>query len=123
VSGDEVRLTLYWRAEEQIAEDYVVFCHVLDETGWLRGQQDNPPRQGTFPTSAWRPGESVIDVYRIPLAADMPPGGALIEVGMYSPLDGERLLVYGQDTDPEQRRILLRDLIRVNETEPYGFSE
>ena len=116
--GDEVRLTLYWRAEEPIADDYVVFCHVLDETGWLRGQQDNPPRQGTFPTSAWRPGESVIDVYRVPLAVDMPPGGALIEVGMYSPLDGERLLVYGQDADPEPRRILLRDLIRVHEAEP-----
>ena len=29
---------------------------------------------------------------------------------MYDPVDGERLLVYGQDADPEQRRILLRDV-------------
>jgi hypothetical protein len=71
-----------------------------------------------LPTSAWTPGESVIDVYRVSLAADTPPGGALIEVGMYSPLDGERLLVYGQDADPEPRRILLRDLVLVHQMEP-----
>jgi hypothetical protein len=116
--GDEVRLTLYWQAEEKVAGEYVVFCHVLDATGWLRGQQDNPPRQGTFPTNAWTPGETVIDVYRVPLAADAPLGGALIEIGMYDPLDGERLSAYGQDADPEPRRILLRDLIQVHETEP-----
>jgi hypothetical protein len=116
--GDKVRLTLYWQADAAIDREYVVFCHLLDGTGWLRGQQDNPPRQGTYPTSAWTPGETVIDVYRVPLAFDAPPGGALFEIGMYDPVDGQRLLVYGQDADLEKRRILLRDLIQVREMEP-----
>jgi hypothetical protein len=116
--GGEVRLTLYWRTESKVTGEYVVFAHLLDGTGWLRGQQDNPPRQGTFPTSAWRPGEAVTDAYRIPLAPDVPSGEALIEVGMYDPVDGGRLPVRGLDADPEQRRILLRNVVRVRRTAP-----
>jgi hypothetical protein len=118
VPGGEVRLTLYWRAETHIAGRYVVFCHLLDETGRLRGQQDNPPRQGTFPTDAWTPGDTVIDAYRIPLAPDAPLGEALIEIGMYDPVDGQRLLVQGLDADREQQRILLRNVVEVRRTEP-----
>jgi hypothetical protein len=118
--GKEVRLTLYWQAESAVENEYVVFCHLLDGTGWLRGQQDNPPRQGTYPTRAWVPGETVIDAYRVPLSPDAPLGEALIEIGMYDPVDGQRLLVYGQDVDPEQRRVLLRDKLSVREPSEVG---
>jgi mannosyltransferase len=116
--GGAVRLTLYWRAESPVAGKYVVFCHLLDGTGWLRGQQDNPPRQGTFPTSTWTPGEMVIDAYRVPLAPDAPLGEALIEIGMYDPVDGQRVPVWGLDADSELRRILLRSVVRVQRMAP-----
>jgi hypothetical protein len=115
--GEEVRLTLYWRADAGVHKEYVAFCHLLDGTGWLRGQQDNPPRLGTYPTSGWAPGEIVIDVYRVSLAPDAPLGEALIEVGMYDPVDGERLLVYGLNVDSEQRRILLRDVLSIQQVD------
>ncbi len=111
--GEEIRLTLYWRALSGVDEDYVVFAHLLDETGWLRGQQDNQPRQGTFPTKAWEPGVWVVDGYRIPVSADAPTGVYLVEVGMYRPGDGTRLVVTGADADPEHGRVLLRDRISV----------
>jgi hypothetical protein len=111
--GGEVRLTLYWLAEAAAERDYIVFAHLLDGTGWLRGQQDNQPRQGTYPTRAWTPGERVIDVYRFPIAADAPPGDALLEVGMYDPSDDKRLPVSGNDVDSDQRRVLLRDVVRI----------
>lgn len=111
--GEEVRLTLYWQAQSDLYEDYVVFTHLLDATGWLRGQQDNQPRQGTLPTGAWMPGDWVVDVYCIPLATDAPPGSYSLEVGMYRPGDGERLSISGEDADPENRRVLLRDLVHV----------
>ena len=91
----------------------IVFAHLLDGTGWLRGQQDNQPRQGTYPTRAWTPGERVIDVYRIPVAVETPPGEALLEVGMYDPGSGERLLVSGRDADAEQRRVLLSGVVSL----------
>jgi mannosyltransferase len=111
--GEEVRLTLYWQAVARLDSDYVVFVHLLDETGWLRGQQDNQPRAGTYPTRAWTPGEWVVDTYHIPVAADAPPGAYAIEVGMYRPGDGTRLEVSGADADPENRRVLLWDRVRV----------
>jgi hypothetical protein len=111
--GGEVRLTLYWRAESRLEEDFIVFAHLLDETGRLRGQQDSQPRQGTFPTRAWAAGDWVIDVYRIPLAADAPPGLYALEVGMYRPHNGTRLQVSGRDADPEHSRVLLPGLIQV----------
>jgi hypothetical protein len=111
--GDELRLTLYWRATAALAEDYTVFAHLLDQTGWLRGGQDNPPRSGTYPTSAWVPGEWVVDRYRIPIAADAPPGAYAIEVGMYPSGGGTRLEVSGANADQENRRALLTERVRI----------
>jgi 4-amino-4-deoxy-L-arabinose transferase-like glycosyltransferase len=111
--GEPVRLTLYWQAETTVGRDYVVFCHVLDATGWVRGQQDNQPRQGTFPTRAWTVGEWVVDVYRFPVAVDSPPGEAAVEVGMYDPANNTRAQVSGRDADPEQRRFVLRGAVRI----------
>jgi hypothetical protein len=109
----EVRLTLYWQAESQIGDDYSVFTHVLGPSGRLYGQQDNQPRQGTFPTRAWRLGEWVVDTYRIPVAVDAPAGAYSIEFGMYRALDGTRLSVRGVDSDSDLERVLLRDCICV----------
>lgn len=105
--GDEIRLTLYWTADSEIDQDYTVFVHLLDQTGRLRGQQDNPPRGGTFPTSAWLPGEWVVDEYRVPLAPDAPPGAYTFEVGLYRPADAVRVAVSGADADVENRRVLI----------------
>ncbi len=111
--GKEVRLTLYWQPTARLDADYIVFAHLLDATGWLRGQQDNQPRGGTYPTRAWTPGEWVVDAYHIPVAADAPAGAYTIEVGMYGPADGIRLAVDGTDVDQGNRRVLLWDHVRV----------
>jgi hypothetical protein len=111
--GEELRLTLYWQATAPLAEDDTVFAHLLDATGWLRGGQDNPPRAGTYPTRAWVPGEWVVDIYNIAVAADAPSGAYTIEVGMYRPSDGTRLAVSGIDADPENRRVLIEESVYV----------
>lgn len=114
-SGQSVRLTLYWQAESRIDQDFVVFVHLLDETGWLRGQQDNQPRSGTLPTRAWTPGRLVVDGYHVSLAPESPPGESTLEIGMYRPADAVRLQVSGEHVDVENRRILLRGLVHVSE--------
>jgi hypothetical protein len=59
----------------------------------VRGQQDNPPVHGTYPTALWVPGEVVVDEYEIEVAADAPPGSYVIEAGMYDPDTMARLPV------------------------------
>jgi 4-amino-4-deoxy-L-arabinose transferase-like glycosyltransferase len=110
---ETARLTLYWQADSPIGDNYIVFTHLLGPAGRLYGQQDNQPRQGTFPTKAWPPGEWIVDTYQIPVAVDASAGEYSIEAGMYRPSDGTRLVVRGADSDPEQRRVLLRGCVRV----------
>jgi len=67
--------------------------HLLDEQGTLQSQYDAAPGRGARPTSGWLPGEVISDTVALPLPAELPPGEYRIAVGMYSPLDGQRLPV------------------------------
>jgi len=93
-AGDALSLTLVWRCREPIEIAYTVFTHLLDAGSQVRGQKDNPPVRGTYPTTLWVPGEIVVDPYQIPVAADTAPGKYTIEVGLYDPRTMQRLPVY-----------------------------
>ena len=87
-------LGLVWQALTEPVDNYTVFVHVLDQDGqccvW---QQDTAPQQGTYPTSRWLAGEVVVDEYEIDLPADLTPGLYPVEIGLYLPGTGQRLLV------------------------------
>ena len=106
--GDTIELTLYWRSLQPVDTDYTVFTHALDENGMVRAQQDNPPINGTHPTSHWAMSETIRDRYALTFAPDSPKGEYMIEVGMYDGQTGERLPVYdetGQEL-PDRRMML-----------------
>jgi hypothetical protein len=46
-------------------EDYTVFVHWRDEGGRILTQQDNQPRNGTYPMGLWNEGEIVEDLYHL----------------------------------------------------------
>jgi len=99
VPGDEVRLTLYWRAKVQIEEDYTVFVHLVDNSGLLVAQGDAVPRQGNYPTTAWEPGEDVADWHRVRIPKGLASGRYRLLVGLYLPSTLQRLPVDGQKVD------------------------
>lgn len=111
--GETVHLTLYWQTPAPIHQDYTVFTHLLDATGWLRGQQDNPPVYGTYPTGQWVAGEVVVDKYDITLEAGASPGKYALELGMYDPATVERLPVRSADGASLGDRVLLSGAIEV----------
>ncbi len=96
-AGDALILTLYWQADQPIAERYKVFTHLVgsvwnaDEGNFLWGQQDNEPQSDQLPTTRWLPGEIVVDRYRIEVSPAAPAGQYEVEVGLYGLLDGRRL--------------------------------
>jgi hypothetical protein len=67
---------------------------VLDPDGnccvW---QQDIQPQQGAYPTDRWIAGEVVVDEYVIEMPDELSPGDYLVEIGLYLPETGRRLLV------------------------------
>ena len=91
----EVELRLYWQALREMNEAYTVFVHLVDRDGIVRGQKDNAPVNGNYPTSLWQPGEFIADTYTLPLPPDLPPGDYAIKVGMYLAETGARLPVAG----------------------------
>jgi hypothetical protein len=81
--GQTLRLQVYWLAQQRPPEDYTVFVHVLDGTGQLVAQQDNPPVRGTRPTSTWEPGTLIVDPYDLTIPRDAAPGEYTLVVGLY----------------------------------------
>jgi hypothetical protein len=105
--GDEIHLTLFWQALQDMEKDYTVFAHLIDEGGHIWGQKDNPPVDGFYPTTQWEKGETVRDQYNLVISPSAPPGEYWIEVGMYLAETGERLEVRGEEGPLPENRIPL----------------
>ena len=89
---------------------YTVFTHLLDGTNQIRGQQDNPPVNGTYPTTLWVPGEIVADPYLLTVDANAVPGTHAIEVGLYVVETGQRLPVLDEGGQVQGDRILISEV-------------
>ena len=83
------RVGLCWESTAPVAEDYTVFVHAYAADGTLLGTGDSPPMRQAFPTSAWQPGDRILDPHTLTWDEDGAP--ALIAVGLYHPETGARL--------------------------------
>ncbi len=91
-----IDLTLYWRADERVRTGYTVFVQLLDGQGRVRAQADSVPRNGSYPTFWWLPGEVVADPLALELPADLPDGESYrLIAGLYDPATGDRLPAAG----------------------------
>lgn len=88
----QLTITLYWRTDVVPPADYTVFIHLLDPAGKLVAQFDQPPAAGVYPTHLWDPGEIIADEH---LLQNLPPGRYTLQIGLYRPDTGERLVVAG----------------------------
>jgi hypothetical protein len=89
--GDAWELTLYWEALAPMETNYTVFVHVEDAAGNIVAQADLQPTGGFYPTSAWMPGHTLKDSYRLTIPEDTPPSEYRVLAGLYDPATGERL--------------------------------
>lgn len=98
----ELQVTAYWHVNEQTAQDFTVFAQLLGEVNpatnsrvWA--QDDTQPGRGTYPTSKWRVGETIIDNYTLTLPPDLPAGKYDLQLGMYLLGTNERLPLFNAD--------------------------
>jgi 4-amino-4-deoxy-L-arabinose transferase-like glycosyltransferase len=92
-SGDELAVTLVWRALAPVDVDYTVTVQLLGPDGQVYGQMDVPPLDGDAPTSTWTLGEVLDTTYRFVITEAIPPGEYGLLVALYLPETGERLEV------------------------------
>jgi hypothetical protein len=87
--GGRLALTLYWQAMQPITTSYHVFTHL--ETDRIWAQSDSVPACWVVPTTAWQPGQVILDPRSLPLPAKIPSGEYPLLVGFYQPEGGLRL--------------------------------
>jgi mannosyltransferase len=106
--GDVLLLTLYWDANNGIAQRYTVFTHLLDAHNVIQAQMDSEPQGGALPTDRWLPGQIVEDNYALTVSMDAQPGTHILEVGMYLLSTMQRLpaLDVGTGTELGDRVVL-----------------
>lgn len=104
---ETAELRLYWQTNAPIPQDYSVFVHLLDTSGDTVGQLDGAPFANRYPTSTWRPNQSIED--RRVLAEAVPDVAAIdrIAVGLYDPTTGSRLPAYDGKGDPLSNNALI----------------
>jgi len=90
-AGQTVRLGLTWAPTSPITEDLKVSARLLDQAGNVLAADDRVPVHFAYPTTAWVPGESVDDVYDLPIPANAPPGPYGLLVILYKASDQSEL--------------------------------
>jgi hypothetical protein len=80
--GDRVDVDLVWRAAGPTERNLTVFVHLMDGEGRLAAQHDGPPAEGRRPTTAWAPGETILDRHTLAAPESGAWEGALL-VGLY----------------------------------------
>ena len=110
--GDRVHLTLFWQVLQEMEKDYTVFTHLVDGEGNIWGQKDNPPVDGFYPATQWKPGEVIRDQYDLMISPETPLGRYRIEVGMYLAETGERLSVLSENGSVRDDKVML-DTVEV----------
>ncbi len=91
--GEELPLTIYWRAHEPITEDFSIYIRLFDAEGKSIGRWEAFPGGGLYPTRLWQPSEIIEDQYRIPVSLDARgPNVGKIEVGLFRRVPLETLV-------------------------------
>jgi 4-amino-4-deoxy-L-arabinose transferase-like glycosyltransferase len=97
-AGRDLTVALHWRALAAPSDAYTVFVHIGPADRPPVAQHDQQPLAGVLPTTDWVAGESVDDVVKVPLPADLPPGRQDVYVGLYQSSTQIRLPLAGGAT-------------------------
>ncbi|HLH74592.1 MAG TPA: hypothetical protein VKX96_14990 [Chloroflexota bacterium] len=110
VPNGRLDVSMLWVTKAPMARNYTVFVHVTSPAGNLIAQFDGQPTGGIYPTSAWLPGESVLDRYSVQLPSSLPPGPYKVEAGLYDLKTLQRLPVSSEAGESPADYVLLGTL-------------
>jgi len=120
-AGEDLRVTLYWEAQERLHEDYSVFLHLDDlrsnYISWSLSEELSP---ADIPTSSWTPGFYVSDPHVLSVSSETPPGVYVLRAGLYRLDTGERLPILDDNGNPVSESIDL-GRVRVRGVQPVSL--
>lgn len=111
--GENFTLSLYWSADGPTPVPYTVFTHLVAPDGFVRTGWDNQPVWGTYPTTAWMPGEQVTDKYTLAVPEGTPPGDNYLRIGWYHSETLERVSRLNEAGQPVDDQVRLDVVVHV----------
>lgn len=85
--GQALAFNLYWRAERDVSEDYLIRVRLQEESGAYLIQAEDAPAHGSYPTHLWVSGEIVRDSHSLALPAQAPQGRYSLQVELVDSAD------------------------------------
>jgi hypothetical protein len=87
IPGETIHLQTVWQANSVATEPFIVFVHLLDDTGkWFAGWD-----KLDVSAENWGQDDVFALNHALTIPADAPPGAYQITAGWYSPVTGARL--------------------------------
>lgn len=118
--GDQVELTLFWRARQKIDHRYTVFTQLVGQAynpatnGPLWAQHDTEPLDGGWPTTQWLPGELMADKHAWQIPENAPAGDYQLWAGLYDLQTGQRLPITNESNQVSDHAQLATLPLRVS---------
>jgi hypothetical protein len=89
--GDSLPLTLFWRAESDLDEDYFVLLQLQAEDGTNWTLQRERPVSGSYPTTLWEQGDVMREQLDAHIPADVLSGRYALMVSLADAESGEEM--------------------------------
>ncbi len=103
-AGKPATFTWYWKALDNIDDNWKVFIHFDSSKKPFRQNLDHHPLDGLYQTSRWKKGQIIEDVQKVTLKGDYPGGQAVPYVGFYK--GQSRLPIKNEVQKTEDRRVI-----------------
>ncbi|HSL23605.1 MAG TPA: hypothetical protein VK886_18890 [Vicinamibacterales bacterium] len=100
--GSPVELSYRFNVSAPVNGDYRVFVHFLDTEEDLMWTDDHSP---VPPTSQWKPGQTISYTRTIFVPIYPYVGETTVRVGLYSPTDGRRLALNGNEVGDREYQV------------------
>ena len=110
--GEPFALDLHWTVQNPVADDFIMFVHLLDGDGQSVAGVNAYPLEHAYRTYEWQPVETIISSTELDVPGNLRPGAYSFELGMYLPYDFERVPTIGIDRTVNGDRILF-GLVKV----------
>jgi len=81
-------LTLVWQVTAPITHELKVSARLVNADGQIVAQADAVPVHFAYPTTNWRPGEFISDVYDLVVPDTLPAGEYTPVIILYDPAQG-----------------------------------
>lgn len=105
-AGKKATFTWYWKALDDVAENWKVFVHFESAAKPFRQNLDHVPVRNMYETARWKKGQIIKDVQEVAIGAKFPVGKATPYIGFFR---GEKRLPLVNDvpkTSEPQPRVI-----------------